>query len=103
LPFAKPANADMTDAEDKNILAAGNNEFAFALYERLREREGNLFFSPASVSVGLGMTSGGARGETAAEMEKVLRFPLKPQRLHHAFAGLLWDWHDRGRPTAYRL
>jgi serpin B len=103
LPFAKPANADRTDAADKTALAGENNDFALALYERLLGREGNLFFSPASVSVGLGMTSGGARGETAAEMEKVLRFPLKPQRLHPAFAGLLWDWHSRGRPTAYRL
>ncbi len=34
------------------------------------------------------MTYGGARGDTAAEMEKTLHFSLKPDRLHRAFAEL---------------
>ena len=33
---------------------------------------GNLFYSPYSISSALGMTHAGARGNTAAEMAKVL-------------------------------
>ena len=53
-----------------------NTRFAFDLYKQLAsENEGNLFFSPYSVSSALAMTAEGARGETALEMGKVLRYP----------------------------
>ncbi len=69
--------------------ARGNNaEFAFDLYARLAKRDGNLIFSPYSISSALAMTYGGARGDTSAQMEKTLRFSLKPERLHPAFADL---------------
>lgn len=52
------------------------NEFAFDLYRRLAaESEDNLFLSPASISTALTMTYAGARGETEAQMAKVLRLP----------------------------
>jgi len=73
---------------DVLALARGNNEFAFDLYARLAKKDGNLIFSPYSISSALAMTYAGARGDTAAEMEKTLRFPLKPARLHPAFADL---------------
>jgi serpin B len=101
--FARPTNADKASAGDKQTLARNNNEFALALYGRLRDREGNLFFSPFSVSTAFGMTYGGARGETAAEMAKGLHFTLPPERLHPAFAGVLWDLASRGKPRSYQL
>ncbi|MDP6634642.1 MAG: serpin family protein [Phycisphaerae bacterium] len=54
-----------------------NSDFAFDLFKQLAaENEGkNLFFSPYSVSSALAMTAEGARGATAMEMGKVLRFP----------------------------
>jgi serpin B len=70
------------------VLAKENNEFAFDLYARLRERDGNLFFSPYSISSALAMTYAGARGETAKEMAKTLHFVQQPDRLHPAFAEL---------------
>jgi len=70
------------------VLAKGNNEFAFDLYARLAERDGNLFFSPYSISSALAMTYAGARGETATEMAKTLHFFQRPDRLHPAFAEL---------------
>ena len=53
------------------------SDFALDLYGRLaKENPGkNLFFSPYSMSSALAMTAEGARGETAAQMGKVLRFP----------------------------
>ena len=37
-------------------VAVGNNFFAFDLYQRLRGRSDNLFFSPYSISTALAMT-----------------------------------------------
>ena len=60
-----------------NYAVAANGDFAVDLYRQLaKENEGkNLFFSPYSMSSALAITAEGARGETAAQMGKVLRFP----------------------------
>ncbi len=46
---------------DQAALVSGNNTFAFELYTRLSGTPGNLFFSPFSVSMCLGMAYAGAR------------------------------------------
>lgn len=69
-------------------LVYGNNAFAFDLYQVLREGDGNLFFSPYSISLALAMTYAGACGQTQREMAKVLRFTLPPCRLHAAHGSL---------------
>ena len=42
---------------DLGELVRGNNAFAFDLYHALSGREGNLFYSPFSISQALAMTS----------------------------------------------
>lgn len=75
--------------EELQELVNGNTAFAFDLYQALRERsDGNLFFSPYSISVALAMTYAGARGETEQEMARVLHFTLPQRRLHPAFNSL---------------
>ncbi len=69
-------------AADIETWAEGHNDFAFRLYQAIREDEVNLFFSPYSIAVALGMTYAGARGETAAQMAEVLGFRLPQERLH---------------------
>jgi serine protease inhibitor len=59
------------------VLAA-THAFAFDLYGRLADGPGNLAFSPASVEIALTMTWEGARGETAAEMKRVLHLDGQP-------------------------
>src|SRR5580700_3269882 len=56
----------------ENAMGAATVEFGFDLFGKLRDKAGNLSFSPLSIETALAMTSGGARGETLAEMEKVL-------------------------------
>ncbi len=75
-------------AGDQTRLVAGNTRFALELYDQLRKEDGNLFFSPFSLSTALAMTYAGARENTAAEMARVLHFELAPERLHPAFAEL---------------
>jgi serpin B len=52
-----------------------NNQFAFDLYSEFKEEEGNVFFSPYSISTALAMTYEGARGKTAEEIQSVLHIP----------------------------
>ena len=76
---------------DRTALTEGNNVFAVALYGRLRQQSGNLFFSPESISTALAMAYAGAHGSTASEMAKTLHFTLPPDKLHPAMGALLRD------------
>ncbi len=58
-------------------LAESSSTFAFDLYQAVREHEGNLFFSPYSVSVALAMARAGGAGETASQMDAVLHLPAE--------------------------
>jgi len=53
-------------------LAQSQNAFATDLYAQLHQHPGNLFFSPQSIATALSMTFIGAKGDTSAEMAKVL-------------------------------
>lgn len=52
--------------------AQANNSFAIDLYRELSKQEGNIFFSPASISTALSMAASGASGSTRTEMNSVL-------------------------------
>ncbi|GAI43201.1 unnamed protein product, partial [marine sediment metagenome] len=86
------------DVSQTNLttLVAGNSEFAFNLYRALREEEGNLFYSPHSISLALAMTYAGARGETAQQMADTLCFDLPDRQLHPAFNWLDIELTSRG-------
>jgi len=70
-------------------FAEDNNDFALEIYRQLRQRPGNLFFSPFSIRTALGMTQAGARGETAAQMREALRISSPDAALHVAFAEII--------------
>ncbi|MBC8217171.1 MAG: serpin family protein [Planctomycetes bacterium] len=76
LCFAGEQRASSED-KDTQAVVQGNNKFAVGLYARLRGNEGNLFFSPYSISTALGMTYAGARGATAGQMAQVMQFPTE--------------------------
>jgi serpin B len=69
-------------------LTRGNFEFALSLYGKLAPTEGNLFFSPYSISAAMGMTYVGARENTAAEMAKALEISASPEQLPVDFKNL---------------
>lgn len=84
------AEADLTE------LVAGNSGFAFDLYQAIREGNGNLFYSPYSISLALAMTYAGARGDTEQQMADTLHFTLLQDRLHPAFNSLDLELASRG-------
>jgi serpin B len=76
-------------ARGPRSLAEDNNDFALALHGRLRQRSGNLVFSPFSIRTALGMTYAGGRGETAVQMREALRCSSSDERLQAGFAEII--------------
>jgi serpin B len=84
-------------------VVKGNLAFALDLYNRLRGEEGNLFFSPYSISTALAMTYTGARGETAEQMAKVLHFGVSANEVPSAFATVDRELTAAGAARKYQL
>jgi serpin B len=85
---------------DLGELVDGNTAFAFDLYRELRDKDGNLFYSPYSISEALAMTYAGARGDTAAQMAAALHYLLPQDTLHPAFNSLDQALASRGQGAA---
>jgi serpin B len=86
---------DVSEA-DLALLVDGNSAFAFDMYQAFREEDGNLFYSPYSISLALAMTYAGARGKTEQQMANTLCFILPQDRLHPAFNSLDIELSRRG-------
>jgi serpin B len=100
-----PARRDLTrrarfeQLESRLFLSADRavqavNSFGIDLYEQLQHEQGNLFFSPLSVSTALAMTYAATAGQTAAQFEKVLHLGSAPG-IHESFAALLYSLTDQ--------
>ena len=83
---------------DLDALVAGNTAFTFDLYQELAlTNEGNLFYSPFSISQALAMTFTGARGNTEIQMADTLHFTLPGAQLHPAWNALDLALASRGQ------
>jgi serpin B len=93
------SSPDVSDSTLQTLIE-GNNEFAFDLYKQLISTEdGNLFYSPYSISLALAMTYAGANGQTAEQMEDVLNFLLEDEELHAAFNKLTIELNSRNQTS----
>jgi len=92
----------VTEAELRELVS-GNTSFALNLYGSLRQEEGNLLFSPYSISQCLAMVYAGARGETAQEIASALGFGLPEERLHPAFDALDLSLIERANASGNEL
>ncbi|CAM4696661.1 unnamed protein product [Leuciscus chuanchicus] len=99
-------------------LTAANTQFSLNLFKKISggNASGNVFFSPVSISSALAMVLLGARGNTAAQMIKVLGFknPLKPDaatpghhdsvdQIHSSFTNFMSELNKPGVPYALSL
>jgi serpin B len=107
-------NITMTSAEKPEEavfeqIVAGNTAFSLNLYGQLKDTDGNLFFSPYSISTALALVYAGAKGQTADQLYKTLCIPemyrmdIRPDREHAAFGWLLDRLNDPNRSNAYQL
>lgn len=94
-PAARPA--------DLAAVADGNNAFALDLYRPLSARDGNLFYSPYSLSAALAMAYAGARGDTERQMAAALHYALPQDQLHPAFNALELALNAPGEDAAFTL
>jgi len=102
-PSASIAKSDLGRVTSPNVppiavqaLVENNNTFAVDLYGALRAQDGNLIYSPYSISLALAMTYAGARGETESQMAQVLHF-LPQDQIHPAFNALDLQLAERGK------
>jgi serpin B len=70
-------------------LAQDNTTFALAFYDQIRANDGNIIFSPISLSLALSMTMVGAETSTKAAMMDALQMSLPESEIHPAFNALL--------------
>lgn len=108
-PTATPAKITLVQSEKQRVsspaigtsdiaaLVDGNSAFAFKLYQALSAQNGNLFYSPYSISLALAMAYGGARGDTEKQMADTLQFRLSQTLLHPAFDSLDLQLAQRGQ------
>lgn len=94
----RDTDPDVTE-QQVSQLSADNRAFAADFYKQIRERDGNLVFSPYSISSALAMTYAGARGMTEEEMAAALRWSLMRDELHAAFNKLDLELESRGSAT----
>ena len=106
---AQPASGGVLQSEKQRLtspvanqadlatLVEGNSAFAFDLYQALRNTDGNLFYSPYSISLALAMTYAGARGGTEKQMADTLRFLIPQSQLHPACNSLDLQLAQRGQ------
>jgi serpin B len=91
-----PAELDAPPpASDIQALARSHNALGTDLWGAIAQK-GNLAISPASIGLALGMTSLGARGETAAQMNKTMHVTLEPAAYQKANASVLRAWLTSG-------
>jgi serpin B len=98
---AREARAVTQVTPELEPVVAGNNAFGWSLYRAAASAPGNLFFSPFSVSAAFGMTSAGAGGETAAEMNEVLK--IGSESYHAEFGALTRDLGGEHVGRGYQL
>jgi len=72
----------------ERALVAGNTQFAFDLYRKLHQGNGNLFFSPYSISQAFAMVYTGSDGKTEKQMASALNFESAPYNLIPFFGAL---------------
>ncbi len=104
--------APQVSSEDRAALVAGGNHFAIRLHHELATQEGNLIYSPLSISTALTMLYAGARGDTETQMATALGYTLPQDRLHPAMNWLDLELSSRadadpgdhgGKPFALRV
>ncbi|NOQ56134.1 MAG: serpin family protein [Nanohaloarchaea archaeon] len=85
-----PKILDDRDAtpESVNAVVDANNQFALDLYSKYKFDDGNIFFSPYSISAAMVMTYEGARGKTSDEIQSVFHYPKDIDVRRPAFADI---------------
>ncbi|HSD29335.1 MAG TPA: serpin family protein, partial [Vicinamibacteria bacterium] len=102
-PLAASPAAPEPPLDEAKRFARGSNAFGIDLFRRLPAPGRNVVVSPASMTTGLAMAWGGAKGETARGMKAVLRFEGTPESVMRAAGRLSRELVDPARPIVFRV
>ena len=73
----------IANSQQTSYTATEANSFAVSMYKQFAQADNdNVFFSPISISMALGMTYAGADGETKKQISEVLNFPYNDKNFH---------------------
>jgi serpin B len=85
----QPGDAGKVSADEAAVVAA-DNRFAYDMYLQLardpRYADGNIFFSPFSISSAFAIAYEGARTTTADQIRSVFSYPAETQKLRMGYA-----------------
>lgn len=90
-------------ASELAALAKSNNAFGVDLFAKIRSQPGNLALSPVSLSTALSLTWAGAKGDTAAQMKKVLHAAGSPEEAMDVAGKLASSLRDPSRKATVRI
>ena len=79
-----------------------NNRFAINLYSQYKSEEGNIFFSPFSISTAMAMVYEGAEGKTAKEIKSVFGFPKYDNSRRNQYSDLLSEINKKDKEYALK-
>ena len=83
----------------RDVIEA-NNRFAINLYSQYKSEEGNIFFSPFSISTAMAMVYEGAEGKTAKEIKSVFGFPKYDNSRRNQYSDLLSEINKKEKEYA---
>ncbi len=89
--------APVTSPTEVSAQVEGNSAFAFDLFQQVRSKDENLFFSPYSMSIALAMLQAGAKGETEQQIAAVMHYLADQTKLHPVFNWLDLELNSRGQ------
>ena len=87
---------------DKRGIIEANNRFAINLYSQYKSEEGNIFFSPFSISTAMVMVYEGAEGKTAKEIKSVFGFPKYDNSRRKQYSNLLSEINNKDKEYALK-
>lgn len=71
------------DSISPTSIIHGNIHFSIDLFKKIQKPDGNLIYSPYSISTAFGMLYAGAKEETADQIQQVLHFPSPNTKSFH--------------------
>jgi serpin B len=102
-PVTPPTPPTPPAAADASGFAKSSNALAFDLYGKARAQAGNVALSPISVASALTMTWAGAKGDTAAQMKKVLHAEADADKAMDVAGKLLASFGGEGSGVTLRV
>jgi serpin B len=104
LPIVLLAGERRTHSSNPDALAQGASTFTVSLFRQILARnEGNILFSPYSISMALSMAGAGAKGKTAEEIRSALGQTLPADTLYPAMSDLSRQISEAGNGEGQAL